>query len=661
MKIISKPVQITISNGVTLPPSSSLPTLTLHPTQTGMLPYTAAIFPLEGSVPNGQSVFSTQDSSLRSTVLSRWPDGSASVVVLAGVMSVTSGMTKQLQLAVGATSGVALTSNRVSQLVTSVAINCGGLGSGTLSNFSQPEKVWWSNERVVCCRYRVPIGSDQTLEAVIDIHAFSSNHAFVEVVLENSKLAASSKAPIKPANKSYTASVAVNGVTVSTATSAAGPNGSHEAFRAWYASYWIGGAPGIEVTHDIASMQSHPLFFKIWKAGGSQAGYASAKYTPWGLGEQPASGLAGGGDSYQIGPLPLWECHYLQTGAKETRRAVIASALGMLTYGINYRDSATGLVPRLDAVHPKRMSGVQDWPQTETEPTIDGGGAHHGAAGLMAFMCQPSPVFIEIAQKIATWNGTNWSTTGEFHTDYQQRGYGWCMRSLAHAIFLTPDNEPWKTSAKADLYLNVQRGTRFKNSPLNKLDIIWDDATPPVSDFDSGVPGCQQPTFMVEYQITEIPKVANAKLLSGTQQAELVALADWICKFPVRFVNEATGGAWRAIGASRLTVSSVANTFAESNWGAVQAYQFRDDSPPPLAGPWLEGRDVTKYSLLTAASTAGANYSSYFWAALATAVERNIPGAAEAWTKVTQNITNLNTWSEGFVSDPRWGVYPRNK
>jgi len=318
-------------------------------------------------------------------------------------------------------------------------------------------------------------------------------------------------------------------------------------------------------------------------------------------------------------------------------------------------------VPRLDAVHPKRMSGAGDWPQNGNEPTIDGGAAHHGAAGLMAFLCRPSPVFIEIAQKLATWNGTNWSTTGEFHNDYQQRGYAWCMRSLAHAIFLTPDGEGWKAAAQADLYKNVQRGLYFKNSSINKLDFIWDDGGGAlVNDFESE-PGMQQPTFMAAYCVTEIPKVANAKLLTGTQQADLVALADWICRFPVRFVNEAVGGEWRAVGASRLTVSSSPTSFAESNWAAVQAFQFSADVPPPVAGKWLPGRGVNKYSLLTPEDSAGAYYPSYFWAALATAAERNIPGADTAWTKVTQNITNLASWSDGFIADPRWAVYPRNK
>jgi hypothetical protein len=643
-----------------------LPVISLHPTQTGALPYFVAVYPLEGAIPTGQAISSTDDPSMRSSVLSRWPDGSAAVVVLAGVASVTAGTVRTLALAAASDSGTALTAARVAQLVSEITISCGALGSASIASFASPEKTWWANERVICCRYRVPVGNDATLEAVIDIHAFSSDHVFVEIVLENGKLNAKAANPAAPAGKSYTANVTVNGASIATVGAAAGPAGNHEAFRAWYVSHWVGGDPGLEATHDAAAIQAHPLLFKVWRSGGSVADYAADLYTPWSVGRFPASNLGSGGDSPQIGPLPKWDATYLQTGSKEGRRAVLASALGMLTFGISYRDTATGMIPRLDVVHPKRMTGAQDWPQTPTEPTIDGGAAHHGAAGLMAFLCRPSPVFIEIAQKIATWAGTNYSTDGVFGTDYQQRGYAWCMRSLAHAIFLTPDSEAWKAPARADLAKNVQRGLAFKYHPNNKLDFIWDDTGgdgPPGSnlyDFESD-PGCQQPSFMVAYQITEIPKIANAKLLVGAEQAALVELADWICRFPVRFVNEATAGEWRAVGASRLTVSSSSSAFVESNWAAVQAFQFNADSPPPVAGKWLTGRGVSTYAELTPIDTAGAYYESYFWAALVAAVERDIPGAAAAWTRVTASITNLQSWSDGFIAEPRWGAYPRNK
>jgi hypothetical protein len=59
-------------------------------------------------------------------------------------------------------------------------------------------------------------------------------------------------------------------------------------------------------------------------------------------------------------------------------------------------------------------------------------------------------------------------------------------------------------------------------------------------------------------------------------------------------------------------------------------------------------------------SLAGAFYPSYFWSALVAAVERGVPGADTAWTKVQDNVTNLSTWRAGFASDPRWGTFPRS-
>jgi hypothetical protein len=43
------------------------------------------------------------------------------------------------------------------------------------------------------------------------------------------------------------------------------------------------------------------------------------------------------------------------------------------------------------------------------------------------------------------------------------------------------------------------------------------------------------------------------------------------------------------------------------------------------------------------------------------AVERNVEGAGTAWTKVTNGITNLSTWANGFAAEPRYNRYPRNR
>ncbi|MGH6611073.1 MAG: hypothetical protein ACRECQ_12535, partial [Burkholderiaceae bacterium] len=248
---------------------------------------------------------------MRSTVISRWPDGSASVVVVAGETNVSVGTSKQIRLQAVASNVNVLTPARVGQLVSNVTVDCGGVGSAVVNNFSAPSKVWWANERVICCRYRAPIGGHATLEAVIDIHAFSSNRALVEVVVENCKM--NTATPNAPSSVGYTASVSVNGATLANVQTANAPGGTHQPFRAWFASGWVGGNPGIDVTQDAAAMQSHPLLFRVWKSGGSMTDYASDAYQPWGVGRHPASGMGGGGDSAFIGPLPLWEVQYLQT------------------------------------------------------------------------------------------------------------------------------------------------------------------------------------------------------------------------------------------------------------------------------------------------------------------------------------------------------------
>ena len=441
--------------------------------------------------------------------------------------------------------------------------------------------------------------------------------------------------PAQPPSVSYTAAVSVNGAPVATVQSAGRRGGTHQPFRAWYASSWVGGDPGIDVTHDTASMQAHPLFFKIWKSGGSMAGYAADAYQPWGVGRHPASNMGGGGDAAQLGPLPKWEVQYLQTGDNQVRRAVIASALSVLSFNVNYRDSGTGLVPTFDQLANKNQQQVgsdpsRAWPNNGAEPAWEQ--AHHPAAGLMAFMCRPSPAFIEIAQKIAVWNGTITSDDGTFGTYYQTRGKAWCVRSLAHAIFLTPDADAWKQAGRSALFRNTQLLKTFQDDPKSGLGFVWDYSPGFLYDFvaadggGGGFNGFIQPLWQHHYLVTELHKAANAKLLSGAEQSALVAIADWVAAQPIRYVNESAGGEWRFLyyrtpaGRNRTTIDSM------STWAQQFAWRY-GDGPPPASGPWMNGYwESTSYSSASMDSGAGAYYPSYFWAALVAAVERGLPG-----------------------------------
>ena len=258
------------------------------------------MLPLQGLVPAGQSLDSPDDPSVRSTVISRWPDGSASVVVVAGETVSRSGLPNKSACA------------QPGQRQAVDACQSGPTRFQCYGRLRRPwrgdtERLHRAGENLVGQRAsdllplsRAAIGAHPTLEAVIDIHAFSSNRALVEIVIENCKMVTAT--PIAPAAVSYTAAVTVNGAAVATVQSTNGPGGTHQPFRAWYASSWVGGDPGIDVTHDTGSMQAHPLFFRTWKSGGSMAAYAADAYEPWGVGRHPANNMGAGGDAAQIGP-----------------------------------------------------------------------------------------------------------------------------------------------------------------------------------------------------------------------------------------------------------------------------------------------------------------------------------------------------------------------
>lgn len=689
----------------------ALSTLTLNTgAVSGTLPYMATVFPAEGAVTSSETVVSPTDLNLRASVLSRWPDNSARVVVVSGEMLLSANSTQTVVLRAGApAAGSALTAARVGQLITSLAFNFGAVGSATLSNFSSPEVIWWSNERVICARYRQAIGSGG-LEAVIDIHAFSSNRAFVEVVIENGKM--SSSAPVSPGNKSYTgATVVLNGSTMATLGNPATTNyrgtplfqsQQHEVFRAQYCSGWVGGDPLVEPTHDALSIQMHPLFFKMARtsnvnfltqnysefAGVTQP-YASDVYVPWTWGRQRGAGMGNGGDHDSIGALTKWDTQYQQSGDKYARRASIANALAILTYNINYRDSSTGFVNTIGAVGAKNRNGGS-WPENTLEPSFEV--AHHPATGLMAFLCRPSPVFIELAQKVALWNGT-WVGSGQFNKYFQTRGRAWCSRSLGHAIFLTPTTTnnanvtAWATDAQASLASNITNQLMpFKNDASNLLGITLSGDPGQYIDNSAETVGFQEAMWQSHWVGCETHKLAQSKILSGTAQTELSSFADWALLQPVRYVNESAAGEWRFVrhkttcGRQNWDANNgVAwgsgvyygpTTDAFNTWSQAHAW-FMVDGPPTVSGPWYVTTDTglgtyensyvgSGFSIDTAAN-ASYNYVTHFWSAFCMAVERGVTGADTAWATVNANITNMSTWLDGYRADPRQGCYPRNK
>jgi hypothetical protein len=659
--------------------TSVVTVLSVSSSADGSRSFVASVFPLEGQVPAGSTLVSPDDGSLACSVLTRWNDGSAALMVAAGTSAASNGQTVsvRLQLAkVDASSGQ-LSPDIVARVLRSVKLDLGALGTVEQTNFQVPERIWWANAQVICARYRLRAPQHATLEGLVDVHAYADGRAFVEVVIENARM--DTQSPLRPADAAYDGKVYVNGLLAGSARSVDAPEGTHSAFRAWYACSWVGGDPGLAASQLHTDLQKHPLLFKMDQAGTPMTGYAGDTYTPWTAGRLRGDYMGGAGDHPEIGPLALWDAHFLQTGSPIAGRAAQINALAVLSYNVSYRDSTTGLVP--DGGQLVGRDQHVNWPST-TNPNEARTWevAHHPAAGLMAFAARPSPIFIEVAQRIVVWNAT-WSagpmgsanlqawngsgitdSTGVYGFYYQPRGRAWCLRSLVHATFLSPDGSAWREGGKRWLNLNRIYWAEWMRKPAAlALGIPWANGPEQIV----GLPqnNWPWPSWQTHFLIPELHKAASVKLLSGTQQTELETLADWVASFPIRWVNEQPNGGWRYIPYQQLLPTD-AQGVMPNNWAVAMA-QIVSAPPPSAAGTWfMRDGDSAEYSNFFGEGVAGGGANGYYyisvwWAAFVAGVERGVPGSAQAWATLQRDLTNLQTWRKGFSSNPRFGAAPR--
>ena len=126
-----------------LPPSKMAPvtTLTVTSVADGSRNFAASVFPLEGQVPAGSTLASPDDGTLSCSVLTRWNDGSAALMVVAGTSLAPKGQTATLRLQLFNTADIRvgnLNTDAVAKVVRSVKLDLGVLGTVEQTNFQNP-------------------------------------------------------------------------------------------------------------------------------------------------------------------------------------------------------------------------------------------------------------------------------------------------------------------------------------------------------------------------------------------------------------------------------------------------------------------------------------------------------------------------------------------
>jgi len=659
----------------------------------------ATAYPMEGAVPAGTTIISVDDPSLRGSILSTWPDGSASVVVLAGHKSgIAANSSYPVSLQTATISDAPLTPAFIDSLLTSVAVNFGTPLSFT--NFtSGHDRIWWANSQVICARYRLQITNKGSMEAVIDVHAFAGGRVFVEVVVENGRVDADAATVIAPATQSYTnATVSVNGTQIqggsgvsSPTASMAVPNarvsggiyaGGHETFRSWYCSAWVGGDPQLDVVHDATHMQAHPWFFKkvVDVTQNMQTRYSQTydTYVPWSTCRLRSPGMDGSGGSSdeEIALFTRTNTDYLLTGNKYAARASIATGLARHTMPWSFRHT-DGSVPSPAQAAGKTTSGGK-WPQRTTNPAWSVDQSHAPASVLVPFLCRPSPCFIELAQKEGIWNHTNFGSTDGSHNYDQLRARPWRLRNYGMAAFLTPDADMTvKDQWRHVIYLESQKVKQMLDQPWNTLDALWEYVPAPTNstswlDQSTTVPYYQTSYFQHSYVIYGYHAVSSAKVLVGAEAVALDEVADRVCQYHLRWINEAISYEWRALP-YQPTIGIQAADFISLDMAILGDSPIdvirntTSGTPPSTPGPWIDLNLITGYDASGNEVASGTSYSMLFYAAICCAVERGVSGADTAWTRLwgtngtNGGVTNLYSNFAFLSAASQYNRYPRNK
>lgn len=712
----------------------ALPVLTLYNNSiTGTLPYMATWFPHEGVVPAGYNAVSPEDPTLRGAVITTWPDGSARVIVLAGSTDFASAnISKTITLRVGQPTGNNLTTTDIVASVQSITVNFGTPITLNLTTANH-DRIWWQSPQVICARYRIPITNKGDMEAVIDIHTFAGGRSFVEFVIENCKVNSTLSSVSIPAVQSYTgATLAINGgaavATLGMPTHHTwGGNDVyltevHRGLRAVYVGAWVLGGvatpirgasdPFVEVVHDAASVQALHVFpgkaprartynaqtgtsvaeYQYGKATGpvTQA-YQLDLYAPWDYGRNKGSYMGAPGGIRQI---PIGDWQYVQLPDRWTRRAVIASTLGLLSFPINYRDSTTHDVPTWAQIGSKQRSSLKTWPEDEvtnsiTGPYPDYEGAHQPGYGLLAFMCQPSPVFIELMQKICCWNGS-WSAPVSAPNYAQTRQRAWLLRNAIHTLYITPDGHPYKSSAEQSLAGYISYLDQFRTSGRFELGVFMGVTITSQEDAryspTTGVEGFQAGPWQQSWVMLECVRAHRTKIHSNaTTRALIKTVADWQTSWVINWVNDRVAAgtdSWKffcqypTVGRySSTTQFFTADPDCFTNWDEADQWSFTDYPPPAVTTWWcsdaaganfpeqpLNGTKPKYSNYVPFGGSPFYDYAAYTWPAFCAAAESGLPGADEMWATIKAGITNLGAYLNSTATDPNHKcAWPRNK
>lgn len=600
------------------------------------------------------------DGSLRHAVISaKLPQlvaGQAALIdFVKAAASESPGSTPQTLLSAGFTAGINVTIG--GQLYTASADSL--LRNGT-------PKPWLSgaiaNEWLVSAPLTAADGTKHPhLTARFAIRSYAGlNKAKVDVILENNWAYETA-----PQDLTYDVQVVIGGQTVYSKTAM-----KHYHHARWRKSLWWGTEPAIHVKHDtdyLIATKAVPNYDQTVTVPPTaitamKTSWTGPKTEPMGTGMADPY-MPGTGGREDIGILPGWTVKYLLSMDRTAKDVTLGTADLSGSWSIHYRDKNTDRPVSLvdypymtllgstsDTLNPatKKQEAFPACGGTCANPSVPDG-AHQPSLAYVPYLLTGDHYYLEELQFWTMWSlfqsNPGYRQAGKALVNHRQvRDQAWTLRTLSHAAYISPDDDPLKPQFSQFLTNNVDwyNSTYTNNSTANALGIIPTDPAI-VYDNYTGIAPWQDDFF-----------TQSIGVASELGNSEATQFLRWKAKFPVSRMVDG-GYCWIRGAAYSVRVRDARTSPLYTSMTQVYQASFPSTFTSLACGSadmatnlGLKVGEMTGYSY----STVG--YPSNLQPALAYAVDARVSDSAKAW-QVFMGRTVKPNYGDG----PQFAIVPR--
>lgn len=638
------------------------------------LPFTIGHAFKKGEIPAG-SVVVGNIPELQVVVKNTWPDGSMKFAIVSGLASFTAAGTQTIGLNIGqATTATALTTADLRATGISASIGAGSFGAASWAgaDWDSPFMEWVRGPFMSSWIYRKQIGSDAHLVGWMEVRLYKGGAVEVLPWIENGYLTVAG-----PTNKNATYSFTLGGTQRFSATFDLLNHTRTVLVSGSALSHWLGTDPKLTPVHDKTYLQASrlvPAYRGQLPSTASLWTSLAQTYAPLQQGNYPTSmGTAGYHGS--IGLLPDWDVAYLTSNDLRAYAGVVANGYSAGRYGIHFRDERTqrplrfSSYPNLVLEGSSGLAGNGASSKNTYTPAATGtkpptwNSTHHPSVGFMAYLLTGRFYFMEELQFAATIHFLkNTDTVRQFTAGVlvssaganTTRGAAWATRTLAQAACITPDSDVLRGEFLASLESNVNfYHGRYVATASNPLGFVQ-----PYSDYTTNGDGKYfEAAWMQDFFTAAYGYALDMDLaLTATGKTRMKEFFAWKARSIIGRLGGTASTDYLYRDAAVYTVAIAPTDTPDytngtgpwfANWGL--AYAATTGSPNSgLAGDLRGGNfpDATSY-----------------WGnlqpAIAYAVEHNIPGALDAYRRMT-GAANWPTLANNMNASPIWSVRPRN-